>query len=475
MKRSTMVALGSALLGGGVDPAIAFIEKLKAPTNAKNSTLHYISSTRRTVWTPADNEWLWTAWTLDVLATGFWALMDVKIYNAVHAVAVAESGITYSGTWTTSVVAGGLGGNYRFGATAGHYAEFSFTGGDKLYISYTQASNGGYANVTIDGSTALVNELPGAQLNSYKSGSLVAGNRILIASGLNPSTTYTVRITATGTKEAASSGTRFYLEAGFRIAQTINSAQVYNITGAITAVANLGATTTTYVWEYAILYKPTGASAYEWTGSGHLNEVISTVTWKDGSGNDISVSVGTPRNDASSVVLEMTGTSRHSQTSTTNHANVTVQSTFSTEGLSLYHRHNWLSTATIDKAYPAMYPVANAVNRGMVAGDASKYVLTSDDGSFRSQSRSRALACWTTATNYVAWMYLPDFSAVGNWAKSANYAFIEDRSGGGVNKMYLQRVGGTPDAANDAIANGDVWESTAYYRATYFADPDTNL
>jgi hypothetical protein len=459
--------------GGGVGASAALIAKLQAPPNTKNVMLEYVSATERYVWTPADDARLWVRWTLTQQATGFWSLSDSRIFDAISGVAAADGGNTYSGSWTTVSQGQSLGGAYRHASANGAYVEFTFTGADHLYIVHGLLSNGGYATVTIDGSTALVNELVNGQLSSYKAGTGTFNNRTKVASGLNPATSYTVRVTATGTKPADSTDTRVYFEGYGHEVDTLNDATVYGVTLAAKPLKIFGGSAT---WEYAIQYKPPSpASVYEWTGSGHENEAVSAVTFEDGSGNDISVDSGTPRRDASKIVVEMSGTARHSETGTTDHAIVVSRSTFDNTGLTVYHRHDWLTSCDIAFAYPAMFSCSNnQTNRGIVAGDAP-YDLTPNDDTWHGQRQERALAIWQSGTNYVACLYLDDFTPVNNWADSDAFAFVEDRGDGTLNKMYIQRVGGANQTPNAVVGNGDVWESTAHYRVTHFENPDTNL
>lgn len=447
--------------------------QLEMPPTSSDVTLEYSSATRRYVWTPIINR-LWTRWTLDLIATGLWKLNGAVVYDILSAWDSDDVSITYVGVWGSVASGLALGGDYRRSKIVGTTAQFTVSGSDKIYLVLSKLTNGGYANVTINGGTALVNELPlvggNRQLNCYSSPN-APNSRVLIASSLNPATAYTVLITVTGTKQAESSDTYINLEGYGIFTTTIND-------GRVGTVLNDGYPSIQYGYagsenEPVMDYLPTGASLYEWCGSGHGNENIISVQWLDWLGWDESVSVVMPKNNAAAIVVKQSGTSRHGETGVTDHANVEYVHTFDSRGLTIYCKHTWINAASVRWAYAGMWAFRNEINRGHVAGDTNQiYNLAGDDDRWLGQKRTRLAALWDATNPYVAWLYLPDEDGVNSWINSINYAFIEDRSGTLINKIYFQRIGaGSP--VN--VLPSDVWEETAHYRVSYIVNPDTAI
>lgn len=107
-------------------------------------------------------------------------------------------------------------GRARQAIQAGDYVEIEWTGSGKLYVVYTGRTSGNFVNVTINGSTDLV-DLPddgsgNKYFDSYNSTDLTHKLKAVIAEDL-PQGNYTVRLTVSSSKNANSSGGRFIFQA----------------------------------------------------------------------------------------------------------------------------------------------------------------------------------------------------------------------------------------------------------------------
>ena len=226
------------------------------------------------------------------------------------------------------------------------------------------------------------------------------------------------------------------------------------------------------VYEYAYSIKPNGEIDYEWTGSGHGNENISSITWKDQDGNDVVVSAGSPTAEREQIILTNAGTTRHSESGAIDLANFESVATFNDQGLQVYHKHDWLTKVYCMASYAAMHPFDDGETiKGHIAGDAGvTYDLTPDDGTYHGNLNSRCIAQWADAHQWVGWCYVTDDAGVGDWFYSGG-SMVEDRIGGTINKTYVPR-GGKQSAIVD---NGAIWETTTLYRFSNVADPDTTI
>lgn len=462
-----------------LDPALILRQQLLMPDQTgKDITLEYVSATSRYVWTPIVDRY-WIRWTLDILSSGCWTLDASTVYDVIKGWSDRDASITYNPAWSQGSTYGTLNGTWSYTKIASRYAEFSVTptSDGKIYVVIAKESSGGIANVTINGSTDLVNELPlvgpNRQLDTY-SATEAKNSRVLIASGLSAGT-YTVRVTATGTKNASSSDSYIFFEGYGVTTLSIDDPQI-GLQFDRATIRQIGYSSSNSN-EYAYSYKPNGASTYQWTGTNHLNEIISSVTWQDELGNDISVSAGDTKTHGTQVIITQTGTSRHSDTGTTDHANVVCKHTFNTQGLDVFHQHTWLSTAVFDLAYPAMWRLVEAASlRGHMAGERDViYDFNHNDNVLYVNRKDRLMAMWNASYPWVAWVYLPDLETVNGWANSQIGIGVRDEDTATANKIYVQRVGGTQEVANATVAVGDIWKGTVQYRISYIANPETSV
>lgn len=139
----------------------------------------------------------------------------------------AGSGVTKTGTWTTSTLDYASGGSASYSLTAGDQIGFT-TAGHTLVLRTLGMSNGGYGVVSIDGDWTAANRLPTFTQADYDAGLCRVGDvgkryiqtgtnglawsdfHIPLAEGLADSA-HTVIIEATGTKPSYSSAARCYV------------------------------------------------------------------------------------------------------------------------------------------------------------------------------------------------------------------------------------------------------------------------
>lgn len=459
-------ARGFGLLGRGGDPAQAMYNKLVMPSQAgRNVMLEYVNATTRYIWTPII-ACHWARWIISSTADGFWQITNHAIYKRKKPVDNPDAGITYSGVWDSFPVALTLNSTTRRSQVVGDYLEFTVTGTTEIHVSVTKQANCGYAFVTINGSTALVNgtDMLTSGANRYFNGyaaSQTPGQRIQLATGLDPAVNYTVRITHSNEKQAEATDTRVYFE-GY-IFDAYQAASGAGMAEEATLTLQTGVVNSAI--EYAINYKPDGASGYEFTGSYHQNENITATTWKDQAGADLTVNEGAPKASAASVVLTNLGTARHSETGAVDNANVESRCTFDHQGLEVYHKHDWLQTCTIGTAYAGMMPTAAAwVNEGFVVGG-TVLALTDNNDAYKGQVKNRLALAWNDANGWVAWLYLPDTIGVDGWRGAGSAVSIQDSAAN--KKIYAARCYG----ATIAVHNGDTWEGTHRVFLTSYANP----
>lgn len=225
------------------------------------------------------------------------------------------------------------------------------------------------------------------------------------------------------------------------------------------------------VYEYAYSIRPDGADNYEWTGSGHENEVITT-TFKDPDGNDLVVSAEVTTATAVQVIVTNSGKSRHSETGETDIATVMCVLTFDDQGVQVYHKHDWLVDTYVLLAHAAMMPFDDAHTKyGHIAGDTdTKIDLTPNDGQYHGFINSRAAAMWSDVHNWVGWCYVTNDAGVLDWEYSAGTR-LEDRDTAALNKIYIP-LGGK---SSNRVGLGDTFETTTLYRISNVADPDTTI
>ncbi len=444
------------------DPAEVLRSRLSHGALTQWATLKYIDASNRYVFTAIDGGLYWVRWKLNLHASGFWTMDDTDIYKALKAWPNTDGGNTFSGTWTHDAYVGALNDTRSYCKIPGNYVQFTVSGRREIYLTHIKRNISGYVAVTINGFSALVN---GPEIvtvgsdrcvNSYNA-STIENYWTLLASGLDPAQSYTVRLTVIANIPPGSSDIWFYFT-GFGI-----PCEKWSETDILARddveVLDISATD----WGYVTSYTPTGASASEYTGGDHGNEAISSVQWLDGEGNNIAVSAGTPVKEAPKVRLLQSGYARHSETGATNHAEVDSNFEFTYQGVRQTSHHRWLSNASLLVAYIGGMVGNNALEKGHLAGMGSTVlVLSNDDMSEKGQKRSRATALWSAAHGFVLWSYLPNLVGVNYWLDSIRYTFIRDEPA--INKGYYERV--TP-TAGASLAINDVWDSDVLFQVSY--------
>ncbi len=133
----------------------------------------------------------WSAWKAG-------AAFTVTAYQETSTATAGK--VAYGGTWSRQYQSSAYGTYTKYAAVKGSYATFSFTGGKQVAWVAPRVTNGGYADVYLDGVKV-------ATVNLYASSAQY--RKVVYAKvGLNPSVLHTLKVYVTGTKASVSSGTR---------------------------------------------------------------------------------------------------------------------------------------------------------------------------------------------------------------------------------------------------------------------------
>ena len=455
------------------DPTDDFLRRFPVTRINRKVSIQYVDASNRYIWTPMDGFLTWARWTMTLNVNSIWTLEDMRIYRHYNTTPDTDAGITYSAGWSHTAGSGELDATRSFtDNTAGRTAEWTVTGAERIYVSITTRSNGGYAIVTIDGANDLVIGPQIVELGSDKvintyTAALVYNNWYEIASGLNPAATYTVRLALHADIPPGAENKTLFLE-GYGIpplfvgpTQTGNTVKgSYELLDAVSTDSG-----------YAIAYKPVGASGYELTGSDHFDEVSISAAFNDYSGQDASV-------DATHIYKIVDGLriiqelyARHSETGTQNNAEVHVEFVFDSSGLTQSVRHKWLVGGDCSHAYTGMLPLGTVFNRGHVAGDGdSIYDLTVNDDARHGQLPTRLAVLWGTTHDYVIAAWVESLAGLMGYRYSDYMTYIQDYVSGTIEKIYFRYIGNTGGMTGLAITTGDVWKSVFHYGAFVMSD-----
>lgn len=391
--------------------------------------------------------------------------------------------------WVTTSNATAYGGSYIRNDSTGATATWTTPSGvTKVGLRAFRTTNGGYSKVSIDGSATAANLLPTAQ-QEVDAGRLASTALVANGGTLNPTdrlydcyvpTTagldelvqfadgltagvHTVQLVNTGYKETSSSSTRLYISGGIYQTASTTVAAGNDLAPLVTLLYNSS------VYEYAVVFKPTGATSAPFIGNRHGNEIEDSLTFTvDGSAitpTDGSVTLG------SEVVATRTSHLRHPDTGSTNVANGECVYTMTpTGGLEVHWTLDWLVSGGVGTAYAAMIPTQGDLCDMGAAAAGQVVTLLDNDNSEKSSTRSDTLAMWDSdggAAVSATVRNLPD--AVNRWAGvSTDFAWLQDRTGGDFNKGYFQRVQGA--VGTETVSAGTVWESFIRYRAAWLDD-----
>jgi hypothetical protein len=144
-----------------------------------------------------------------------------------------------------------------------------------------------------------------------------------------------------------------------------------------------------------------------------------------------------------------------------NIANATTIYTMSPNGLDVEWSVAWSADLAGAQCYGAMMPCASLLDTGKTL-TGTKATLTADDDSVKSSSQSATTWLWDADGYHGACMTILDLATVANWAYTdSKNAWIQDRSGGSINKAYAGFTGRDP-------VNGATWTGRVRYMADYF-------
>ena len=198
----------------------------------------------------------------------------------------AHTACTKVGTWTTTSNSGTFKGDYGWSATAGSTIAATLTGG-VIGVLTTMTTNGGYAVVSIDGDYTRATRLPLFTSSDYSAGrcrSSDVGKRyfssyaaalydehVIFADDLS-SGAHSVIIEATGTKPAASSDLRVYVQHLLSCnGETVGASNVY----AIPVVYISHDRSNWSAHSLVISWAPSGSSDYQFLGENHADGIAS--------------------------------------------------------------------------------------------------------------------------------------------------------------------------------------------------------
>ena len=149
-------------------------------------------------------------------STSMYDLKEQHVYSFQkwNCLSSSESTLNDVNHWGTFQSGGYWGNRILSSFTGASYVEFTISAnsGDDLYLAIWERPEGSWCYVTIDGSTALVNELPTSGANKYIDtyAASAADRQVLVASNLTAGS-HTVRITKSLTEKNASATSDYYL------------------------------------------------------------------------------------------------------------------------------------------------------------------------------------------------------------------------------------------------------------------------
>lgn len=225
------------------------------------------------------------------------------------------------------------------------------------------------------------------------------------------------------------------------------------------------------MFEFAHEYLPDSGGSRTFVGNSHGNETqLSFVVAVDGS--PVSLADGST---ATGSTITVTRTSQLTHPDAETIADVELTYTLDVDGLTINHETIWLASGTVGAAYPAMLPVSDILDVGCTSGlTVSPQGLRADNDTSVCAAEASTAWLWDADGAYALMMASNDVQAATNdWALSNDRdLWIQDRSGGTINKAYLTRV---KSGLTEAVGSGDVWTSSTTYRAAKFTSAHTTL
>lgn len=420
------------------------------------------------------------------------AAPEINNYTLVGLVGgVHISNMTKGGLWLNFPSAG-YGGSYERTSTAGAYAEYPTPDGVTEIGCWDLANvQAAVALVVIDGDPTLASELPTAQdlVNAGRldssvlvtnGGTLNPTDRILdaanptsvvnagfidpsrkirFASNLPPGQ-HTVRVTHTGYRPIGGTSDHIRLS-GFWFDDP-----AVRVTDIPTAMPTLIEPDPIILSDsdinFAFNYKPSGGSITEWMGHSDTQFTVSAELYVD----DVLVSpilAADPYKSGNKAELRVSGYCRHPD-SAEKVAEYSQSFIFDPKrGVKIMHDFTWLVPGTATGYMPQL-SVNNTLTKASLLDANEDYDLTADDGSAYGQVPTSAAYFWTPGGKWAILCCVPSYAN-----NPVGKVWIQDRSGGGLNKAYFERYYGS------TINVGDRIQLQAIYRFKEFDDADAAL
>jgi len=382
------------------------------------------------------------------------------------------SGVTKTGTWTTSTLDYVSGGSASYSLTAGDQISFA-TAGHTLVLRTVATTNGGYGVVSIDSDWTAANRLPAFTQADYDAGlcRLVDVGRRYIQTGTNglvwsdhhipladglQDAAHTVIIEATGTKPSYSSAARCYVaEMVGCSASDIGKSLVVG-TRAIAQIETVHNGSSAFVYTSEI-EKAVATGTYEFLGEIHAAATQVGTTIVDVDGVDRSGAAAGDYYSGSVVQIRVVSTVASTDATGTPVMKKATTHTFSASGacpLVTAEKVDWLVDKRVRASYPLMLPIGGsryAAGTQVFENERWKNIefgsyksvpsdLSGNANVQRGNVRSSLVVASSDLHNKKAYAALLDGGAgVNSFALSGpHYVFLIDRTDG-LDKVYFSR------------------------------------
>lgn len=344
--------------------------------------------------------------------------------------------------------------------SAGAYCETAVTGG-AIFVRLVLRNDSGICDVSVDGAVV-------ATIDNYHTSSGGVATTMLVISGLSEAS-HTVRVTATGTNNPASSGTRVRVEYIEGMGATNYSDLSLN------RVRDVALPTGTKQFrsgqsavEIAIYNRSTiGSGAYVWSGAYHKycypaapdNQVI----YLDGVLKDFDELVDGVRYLCRSFTLSQ---ALILSNPTEDIATINMQHRFGGGELRVSWSLEWTKQVQIDRSYQAMYGYGGANISHVLFGDTqSPYQVVGDNSTSKHKTGTHNFVAWGSADFVVGIKSLNEYGM--RYLGAADRMYMWDRAGTGV-KVYMQKFKGITEI-------GDKWISDFVVSIGHCPQPDTAI
>lgn len=420
---------------------IALLEEFN-DRELRSVTLQYVDASTMYVWLGIAPLY-WLRVQIDLVNSEAWVPGEQQVFRVYQATDDRDAGITYSGTsWLQQdAQAGAIEGTRTYAFDNTQYLEFSFTGHRELYIAFQVNALGGYVKPIIDGSQDLVKQhctLIGADYVFSTFTDISNPYFKLIADNLDPNRTYAIRLETKGIPPGGTDD-RFYFDA-YAVAPVR-----YDEAVILTNTTRREETPVTSDTGWAISFAPSGYSA-ELAGSRHNNVAAGSTAWRNRLGDDMEATAAMSMKTADKLVFLQTEYLRHSQTSTTNHAEIKTRIIFSTNKITWRMHFDWLTACTVGYGYFGMLPLV--IDRAKFAGYPTIHEPGGNTGARLGEVKSTGAITWHSTDNPYVFSYTTN--SVDFMLRNGGELEVSDGSGGG--KLYPQLVGAV------SVGAGDTWD-----------------